>query len=144
MNTNSQAKVLGYGGLLPFAAAVAALATGVSTELAREAIVAYGAVIVSFVGAVHWGIAVGHRETRPQWVLTVSVVPALIAWAALLLPPAMAAPLLLLSFLGLFAYERAVLWRELFPKWYRVLRARLTAAVTVLLAVAWMLILLRD
>ncbi|MEZ5476701.1 MAG: DUF3429 domain-containing protein [Thiolinea sp.] len=50
----------------------------------------YAAVILSFLGAVHWGVVLGQqdwlKETEIRRMLNYSVVPALLAWLALLLP----------------------------------------------------------
>jgi hypothetical protein len=77
---------LGYAGLFPFVAC-AALAH-VSDPLgasALRALAGYGAVIVSFLGGVHWGF--GFQRRGAAWVLFGwGVVPSLLAWVALLLP----------------------------------------------------------
>ena len=60
------ARLLGYGGLIPFAA-LAALALGSSQSAAWiHALIAYGAVILSFVGALHWafGMLVASSDRR--------------------------------------------------------------------------------
>ena len=50
--------LLGYGGLLPFAALALLLVLGdVHRALWWQALLASGAVILSFVGALHWGFA---------------------------------------------------------------------------------------
>ena len=48
---------LGYGGLLPFGALALLLLDGARSALWWPALLAYGAVILSFVGALHWGFA---------------------------------------------------------------------------------------
>jgi hypothetical protein len=83
------ARWLGYGGLIPFVAGAAltglpatdsrAVAAGAATALS-----AYAAVIVSFLGGIHWGI--GFRDGTPRLFLW-GVLPSLVAAAALLLPP---------------------------------------------------------
>lgn len=83
---------LGYGGLLPFVAG-ALLVWLVSAEAhpyATLMLSAYAAVIVSFLGAIHWGIgfsmsAAGQAGAGVhfRW----GVVPALVAWPALVMPP---------------------------------------------------------
>ena len=56
------ARLLGYGGLIPFAA-LAALALGSSQSAAWiHALIAYGAVILSFVGALHWAFGMLWRR----------------------------------------------------------------------------------
>ncbi len=125
---------LGYGGLWPFLAL--ALACWVDSDWAPRALqaqLAYGAVILSFVGALHWGLAMGApgldaaaRNGRYAW----SVVPSLLGWVALLLPNATGLWLLALGFVLHFGQD----WRHArgagVPGWYLPLRARLTAVAT--------------
>ena len=77
---------LGYAGLIPFVAAAALswLLQPESRPFAAAALSAYAAVIVSFLGGIHWGI--GFRDGMPRLFLW-GVVPSLVAAAALLLPP---------------------------------------------------------
>jgi hypothetical protein len=80
---------LGYGGLVPFVAFCAgSLLGGAHADLSRAALFSYGAVILSFVGALHWGIALAAPglATRQRAALFAwSVLPALLAWPSLLL-----------------------------------------------------------
>ncbi|NBT01688.1 MAG: DUF3429 family protein, partial [Betaproteobacteria bacterium] len=50
-------RILGYAGLMPFIglAFMVQLADSPNDLIALESLVAYGAVIVSFLGALHWG-----------------------------------------------------------------------------------------
>ncbi len=92
---------LGLGGLIPFfACGAGALALGPDwASRSLFALVSYGACILSFLGAVHWGFALGGAAalppgglqlvtTQPATVLrarlALGVVPALIGWAGLL------------------------------------------------------------
>ena len=77
---------LGYGGLIPFVAGAAMtwLLGPDSRPFAAAALSAYAAVIVSFLGGIHWGI--GFRDGTPRLFLW-GVVPSLVAAAALMLPP---------------------------------------------------------
>jgi hypothetical protein len=68
-----------------------------------DALIGYGAVILSFVGALHWAFAMvlpdlteQQRTARFVW----SVVPALLAWPALLVDATMASFLLIPGFCG--------------------------------------------
>ncbi|PTT67500.1 DUF3429 domain-containing protein, partial [Pseudomonas sp. HMWF007] len=82
--------LLGYGGLLPFIFLALLIPFSLDYRtLFDNALVNYGAVILSFVGALHWGFAMTvqdmsakQRSDRFIW----SVIPALIAWIATLLP----------------------------------------------------------
>lgn len=79
-------RMLGYGGLLPQAAAVLLIATG-SPEYRFSALAlafAYAALILSFVDALWWGLAAARPATAPKWVWAVGVVPCLIALASFL------------------------------------------------------------
>jgi Protein of unknown function (DUF3429) len=81
------ARGLGVAGLLPFIVGAAAVALGPPAwhDTALRALVAYGAVIVSFLGGIHWGSPTGgaHDASR-AW----GVVPSLLAWPLLLVPSA--------------------------------------------------------
>ena len=84
------ALVLGFGGLVPFLclALNASAGFGLEAGYARMLLADYGAVILSFVGALQWAYAVREEDAglrawlRFGW----SVVPALLAWGALQLP----------------------------------------------------------
>ena len=89
---------LGYAGLIPFVVlAPASLLDAHHGITWSDALFAYGAVILSFVCALHWGFAMAlpglDERTRVRSLLW-SVVPSLIAWPALLLVPSDAAVLL--------------------------------------------------
>lgn len=81
---------LGYGGLVPFVGlAVGAWGLPVALQTtAASALLAYSATILSFVGAIHWGLTMrdgsGPNATRLLW----GVAPSLVAWVGLLLPAA--------------------------------------------------------
>jgi hypothetical protein len=100
------AQWLGYGGLLPFMGLAGATLWLGPLEGARTAaaLLAYGASILSFIGAIHWGLAM-RDKTRPNdstdnGLLLWGVVPSLLAWVALL---AGTVPGLCLLVLGLWA-----------------------------------------
>lgn len=83
----SLGRLLGYLGLIPFVAmAVLSLLLGPVHQAATAfALLAYGATIVSFLGAIHWGLAMpiaDGQKLRFVW----GVVPSLLAWISLLLP----------------------------------------------------------
>lgn len=124
---------LGYAGLLPFVAALLGFVLGGELRqpyFARQ-FIAYGAVILSFVGAVHWGRALGAGR-MPVMRMSIGILPALLAWAALLLPARPAAWLLLAGFVALRAWEASPPVAQTLPAWYRQLRTRLTLAVGLL------------
>ena len=144
---------LGYGGLLPFALLAAATGAGGSRSLqvaaplqvggpllvhGGPALFAYGAVILSFVGALHWAFAMTLPDLpapRRNAVFAWSVVPALLAWVALALAPAPAAVVLILGFLTQYGRDVALTRVTRLPAWYLPLRLRLTAVACLCLLV---------
>ncbi len=121
---------LGYGGLLPFVVPALVLATDPHhTALWLRALLGYGAVILSFVGALHWGFAMAHPAVAARQGAALygwSVVPSLAGWVALLLEPTAGAALLVAGFVA-HALQDLRLSRYLaLPPWYLPLRAQLT------------------
>lgn len=115
---------LGGGGLVPFAILPAVIWLLPSFELAaQQALLAYGAVILSFLGAVHWGIAL----TAPRWpVLAWSVAPALIGWISLALSPGLGLATQLLGLVACLVKDRQAVEAGSMPGWYGRLRVFLT------------------
>lgn len=127
MTTRRTAWLLGLAGLLPFAASALGFfaAPGPWQGFAEGALIAYGAVILSFLGAVHWGLALRAPPDEAAMGparLILGVVPALLGWAALLLPDILALPLLALGLLGTAGAEQWARGRGLIPGDYMVLR----------------------
>jgi hypothetical protein len=127
---------LGYAGLLPFAAGVLgiALLEGEPRQFAVRALVAYGAVILSFLGAVHWGLLLRCGDAAVQRRLVVAVLPSLAAWGALLLQDRHALAVLAVAFGTFWLYEHRVVGAPLLPADYLRLRRSLSLAVCSLLA----------
>lgn len=116
------ALLLGYGGLLPFVGLAAALPwlQGAAHDRAQSALLLYGAVIVSFLGAVHWGSALARHDTASApWLW--GVLPALLAWVAASLPFAWAAVALALCLAACWLADRRLLRG---PAWAAYLRLR--------------------
>jgi Protein of unknown function (DUF3429) len=77
--------IVGYAGLIPFvglsAASVLIDATHLNSLL--FCLLAYGATIISFLGAIHWGLTM--RDDSPsQLQLIWGVIPSLAAWLSLI------------------------------------------------------------
>ena len=130
---------LGGTGLIPFIAPVGVLWLGapVWRELAWAVLHGYAAVILSFVGAIHWGAALRENDAGRLWqAMGWSVVPALLAWVTLLLPHSYGVALLLLGFAAQYWMDRRAVAQGWLPAWYGQLRRLLTAGVTACLALA--------
>lgn len=83
---------LAYAGLIPFIglALLVQLAPTQVNYLSAESLAGYGAVITSFMGALHWGAnlhTLGKAPTGDRWVdrnaWIWGIIPALVAWLAL-------------------------------------------------------------
>jgi hypothetical protein len=143
-----QAQWLGNLGLLPFFALALATWLPVApphTGLPAWLLVGYAAVILSFLGAVHWGFALltpGLTRAQARQALLWSVVPSLLGWLALALalgglPPAVVLLLLIADFVLCRLMDGALL--RVFttaPAWYLPLRTRLTVGACLALALA--------
>lgn len=135
--------LLGLGGLLPFAALSGLVLLGGSRALgigemgAFRALVTYGAVIASFLGGIRWGVAVRDEARAGPTDYVLSVVPPLVAWAILALPPPSAALGLAVLIGGWGALDQDLPKRGLAPPWFGALRALLSGGAALALAVAW-------
>lgn len=128
------AVVAGWMGVLPFAAALVCVAflpdwRGFGLRVA----LAWGAVILSFLGAVHWGLALAGHLRWDRGTVLGSVLPALWASGALLLGGARGVALLVAGFGAFWLYEHRRLGAEL-PSGYLALRRGLSIAVCASLA----------
>lgn len=146
---------LGYGGLLPFAAGALAVVTH-QGAWALQALIAYGACILSFLGAVHWGwvlgpVTRGAAESTAEHgrasaaaspalpmvrTLLLGVVPSLVAWVALLLPAVQGLGLLIVGLASWYLYEQRVLGVAVLGEVYLALRQQLTFGAIACLVVA--------
>jgi hypothetical protein len=123
---------LGLGGLLPFLAAAAGSlllaqpAAGAAAALAAV----YGAVILSFLGGVHWGFGLkGGGPGAFAWAVT----PSLIAFLAAFLPLGWMLGALSAGFVLAGAVDVAFFART-GPRWYVRLRIALTLVVVLALS----------
>lgn len=131
MSPHSTITRLGYAGLAPFVL-LAALMWLVDAELLPFVSVAlggYAATIVSFLGGVHWGIGFMKGEATPRFHFTWGVIPALIAWLALMMPAYAALPLLGLVLVACYAVDRKTYPPAGLAQWLPM-RLRLTVVAT--------------
>lgn len=134
------ARTLGHAGLIPFVllAPLPWLLTGEPQAFVAIALATYAALIVSFLGGIHWGIgwlagrqallaggsSTAHHAQRNHFLW--GVVPALLAWPGVLMPPF--AGLAWLGFLLILCYlaDRTLYARAGLQAWL-TLRFRLSA-----------------
>ncbi len=128
---------LGYGGALPFIGLTLLIAADAHrAPLWSDALLGYGAVILSFVGALHWGFAMTAPRLTPagrRRAFVWSVVPALMAWPATVLAGSASALILMAGFALQWAQDRRLAGPAGLPAWYLPLRWRLTAVASLCL-----------
>jgi Protein of unknown function (DUF3429) len=137
------AGLLGLGGLVPFVG-LALLVTSSEpqlVEIAVKGIVLYASVILAFVGALHWGIALAipHIRLDPTRRRMVwSVLPSLAAWGCAMLEPKFALPLLALALAIAWLVDLFFYNQQGNLTWFIKLRTVLTVvAICSLLFVWW-------
>lgn len=148
------ALTLGLAGLIPFfvSAVVAWIPNVLSVALQDNAAVfsspdlikqkailalgTYGAVILSFLGGIRWGNILNNKTQVGRWgPLTLSVLPSLIAWPALLLPAVWMLSLLAAGFVLQYAADIEAVRQKILPPWFGRLRTVLTSGATVALLI---------
>jgi uncharacterized membrane protein len=111
---------------------------------AIAALVTFAAVILSYLGGIEWGLALhevpGTERTRAV-ALGVSTLPALAAWGILWAPsPQWQVGGAIVLFLAVWAADLWLARHGLIPSWFVDLRTAITAAVCLILGVAFYLL----
>ena len=127
----------------PAGAAGAWLLDGPRLDAVLELLAAYAAVILSFMGAIHWGLAM-RGAPRAGRAMALSVLPALLAWFALSIPPGGGLAVTAVGFAGVYWMDARAVAAGAAPAWYRRLRIPLTLAVLACLAAALAAVVLRS
>jgi len=163
------AAILGFSGLIPMAAGSygAYFLSASQASLAIYYQMTYGVALMSFMGAVHWGLAMSQyssvsevlkkstsTEQTPEGTQTVlkptdaqqigryclSVVPCLYGWGLQILSPDIALPALMVGFTAQFIADAYADRKCLVPTWYMKLRLPLTMGVLASLGVSYLML----
>lgn len=115
------ARLLGAAGLLPFIILVVMALDGraVNAIPVTESLRQYAALILAFLGGMHWGLGMTHEQS---WRFGWSLLSVVMAWAGLVLPIEAGLLLTVSGFL-------LGLWVDLYspwPEWFKRLRQVLT------------------
>lgn len=92
----------------------------------------YGAVIISFLGAIHWGLELAEKtpsHPRTNFRYAMGVVAPMVAWPTLMLPIEWALTGQFAAFVGLYLADANATKRGWAPPWYTTYRFVLTAIV---------------
>jgi len=124
---------LGGLGVIPFLVLSVSfvIMAGAWQATAVMALQYYAAIILSFLGGLHWAMAM---DSRNPWQYVYAVMPSLFAWVCLLLPADSAFFLLSFGFVLAFYVDRGVFGRG---HWFTGLRAVLTLVVCAALYLAY-------
>ena len=121
------ARRLSHAGLLPFVggALLVHLVWPEAHPYAALALAAYAATIVAFLGGVHWGVAFTQPNPDPR-LFAWGVVPSLVAWVAIVMPPSAGLVVLGAMLIACYAVDRRLYVAHGLQRWL-VLRFRLSA-----------------
>lgn len=122
---------LGYGGLIPFVVLTFLMwvADIQLVEFLGHALAAYAAVIVSFLGGIHWGAGFIRPDGSTRWQFLWGITPSVLGWLALLMPPHAGLPLLGLIVLACYAVDRKTYPAAGLARWLPM-RQQLTLVAT--------------
>ena len=134
------AQLLVYGGYIPFGVLTLFFILPEISPFSRPdnllLLIAYSAVILSFLGGIRWGFATLRNDRASARELLTSVVPSLIGWMCLTLPSAPALVMLAITFVWHYLWDRRHAEKHALPRWFLPLRARITLAVAPTLLIA--------
>lgn len=129
------ALLLGLAGLIPFAAGALALWAPLpmlDADLGLKLVIGYGALILSFLGGIRWGTALGaYASSRQSAELAASVMGSLAGLAALFIPSVPALTLLIAGFLMQALWDVTSVEAGRLPAWFGRLRMLLTAGAVI-------------
>lgn len=128
---------------VPFVALSVAVSARVfeNNAMVIHALLSYSTVILSFLGGVHWGIAITnyvHDKRVANILIAESVLPSVLAWGGLL-HAELHIQLLLLTVLFTFiwAIDSMLVERKVIPVWFFEIRCIITPIVVTSLYVAY-------
>ncbi len=134
-------KWLGYLGLIPFIVSSVLAWIPELNQIALQSLTIYAAVIITFIGGVHWGQAMqittqtNEPYIRNQFIF--SIAPSLVAWFAVVFVQ----PYALLIMAGcfvLFWYIEKTIFNKTLHNWYARLRNHLTLVATTFIIIGWL------
>ena len=135
------ANILGYSGTIPFislavillldASSTTPAASGLAASgLAASALHLYGAIILSFLGGLHWGRIACNPDIKPsdKWFLIYSVIPSLMGWSSYLLSDIWqgAELMLIAGFIISYVIDIRFIRLGAWQSWMKPLRTNLT------------------
>ncbi len=137
---SATAQLLVYAGYIPFGLLTLLFVFPEISPFSRAdtllLLIAYGAVILSFLGGIRWGFATLRNDEASARELLTAVVPSLIGWMCLTLPSSPALILLAVTFVWHYFWDHRHAERHALPGWFLPLRRTITLIVAPTLVVA--------
>ena len=133
------ALILGLAGVIPFlAGGIGALVLDPEwSAFATQATLLYGAVILSFLGGIRWGLAMSPAMRSEQTLhFTIAVLPSLLAWCALLVPQSIGIWMTIAGLIGMLLTDLQLTRSGQAPRWFQKLRIMLTTGACIGLLMA--------
>lgn len=134
------AKGLTLLGAIPFVAAVLAQIAGMAHYHTAYLSLTYGAIIISFLSGIHWGLYITHAKAKRINLLVSSNILALLAWLSLLLLVPVTQYLIQITcFISLLLIDRQLAADGAIEAWFYQLRLQISSLVIIcLLVLVWL------
>ncbi len=134
------AKALTLLGAIPFVAAVLAQIAGMAHYHTAYLSLTYGAIIISFLSGIHWGLYITHAKAKRINLLVSSNILALLAWLSLLLLVPVTQYLIQITcFMSLLVIDRQLAADGAIEAWFYQLRLQISSLVIIcLLLLVWL------
>ena len=127
------ALALGYAGVIPVAGLlVLAWSSAAWQHQAVNSATIYAALILSFLGGIHWGFATSGFASSKHFLI--SVVPSLWAWSVFAATDFFTILGIIFGLITFLVYEQRCDLLEKYPEWYLPLRKHLTFGLSISLA----------
>ena len=127
------ALALGYAGVIPVAGLlVLAWSSAAWQHQAVNSATIYAALILSFLGGIHWGFATSGFASSKHFLI--SVVPSLWAWSVFAATDFFTILGIIFGLITFLVYEQRCDLLERYPEWYLPLRKHLTFGLSISLA----------
>lgn len=130
------AKTLTFLGAIPFIGAAGAQLLGAAHYHSGYLALTYGAVIISFLCGIHWGLFLSHAHEIRLNLLVTSNLLAVIAWATLFFViPTTQFLVQITAFIALWLIDRRLVAEGVIERWFYQLRKQVTMLVLLCLCV---------
>jgi len=139
------ARFFGIAGLLPFIAGAILCWIRITIPIGPVEItgsfmlLSYGAVILSFLGGIRWGVAMQHGSMIGSWATVAwAMMPSLIAWFAIMFNSTIGLLMLMLGLAMQYAVDYRSTKARITPPWFLTLRTVLTIGAIASICIGWL------